>query len=106
MANNDCGIDLAQLPVDFEDMDLDMFLMWTEPALKSFLALRKKNTEGDFKTLAARAFNAYEEKVPVDPDKEEQHRRLQYFYQEKLKLPPRFHGIAPEALPTHSTQLG
>ena len=61
----DSGIDPSQLPIDFDDMDLDAFMMWSEPALRSFLAIRNKNTEGDFKTLAARAFNAYEEHIPV-----------------------------------------
>ena len=51
----DSDIDSAELPVDFDDMNLDMYVMWSECALKSFLALRSKNTEGDFSTMAARA---------------------------------------------------
>ncbi len=95
----DSGIDPSQLPIDFDDMDLDAFMMWSEPALRSFLAIRNKNTEGDFKTLAARAFNAYEEHIPVDQDKEDQHRRLLEFYKEKLVLPSRFHTSCPGVRP-------
>ena len=89
----------AEVPVDFDDMNLDMFMLWSESALKSFLALCSKNTEGDFSTLAAPAFNAYDERIPVDPDKEARHRRLQEFYKDKLKLPARFPSAGPTAIP-------
>ena len=106
----DSGIDPSQLPIDFDDMDLDAFMMWSEPALRSFLAIRNKNTEGDFKTLAARAFNAFEEHIPVDQDKEDQHRRLLEFYKEKLVLPSRFHtsctGVRPDPFTLQDGWLG
>ena len=94
----DSDIDSAEVPVGFDDMNLNMFMLWCESALKSFLALCSKNTEGDFSTLAARAFNAYDERIPVDPDKEARHRRLQEFYKDKLKLPARFPSAGPTAI--------
>lgn len=95
----DSGIDLSQSPVDFDDMNSDSFMMWSEPALRSFLAIRNKSTESDFITLSARAFNAYEEHIPVDQDKEDHQRRLLEFYKEKLVLASRFHTSGPVVIP-------
>ena len=37
-----------------DEMTLTQFRMWSEPALKDFLAVRKKNVDGDFETLVYR----------------------------------------------------
>ena len=40
--------------VDFDLMSIEDFLIWSPLALKNFLFLRKKSTEGSFQELAAR----------------------------------------------------
>ena len=40
---------------DLDKMSLEKFKLWNELALKSYLAVRKKSTEGTFDELACRS---------------------------------------------------
>ena len=39
---------------DLNDMYMEEFSLWSEPALKTFLSVRKKSIEGNFDELVAR----------------------------------------------------
>ncbi|XP_057305548.1 uncharacterized protein LOC130643085 [Hydractinia symbiolongicarpus] len=68
----------------YKENTLQDFKMWSENALKTYLNLRSKSTEGDFETLVCRAFSAYEENIPIDRDVERRERLLLAEYQKKL----------------------
>lgn len=65
-------------------LDLATFKTWSEQALKTYLSLRDKSVEGDFDTLAARAFNAYEEDLPVNLEKEMEALQRSNEYRDRL----------------------
>ena len=59
-----------QTAADLADLTLDDFKTWTTVNLKAFLHLRGKNSEGGQESLAAKAFSAWCDKVPVNPELE------------------------------------
>eukprot|EP00112_Aurelia_sp_Birch-Aquarium-sp1_P007300 Seg1795.2 transcript_id=Seg1795.2/GoldUCD/mRNA.D3Y31 product="hypothetical protein" protein_id=Seg1795.2/GoldUCD/D3Y31 len=68
-------------------MTHENFKLWSANAIKKFLSLRKKPTDGSFEELVSRAFVAYEEDVPIDVEKEELERCNLMEYKKKLVLP-------------------
>ena len=70
------------------------------PILKAFLRVRKKNNDGSFDELVARAFAAYEDSVEVCPLIEHEERKLLSEYLTKLS-----HGsiIIPDPLEISET---
>ncbi|KAL5021765.1 hypothetical protein ScPMuIL_000920 [Solemya velum] len=87
---------------DFDGVSFETFRLWSTAALKAYLALRKKSTTGTFDELVARAFCAWEEKVPVDVCAEHAERQLLEDYKKKL----RFEGeILPDPFSLHSGWL-
>ena len=76
-------------------MTLAEFKMWSEPSLRSYLSLRKKNIDGDFETLVYRAMAAYEENIPVDSEAEQRSRTLTSEYKKKLIVPD-FDTVLPD----------
>ena len=49
---------------DLTDMTMDKFKMWKVGALKDYLSKKSFRTTGNKETLVARAFTAWENKVP------------------------------------------
>ena len=72
--------------IDFDAMTLDKFKTWTPQALKTFLHIRSKSTEGSYDELAARAFVVYEENIDIDVIKEALERKNLKEYKDKLHL--------------------
>ncbi|XP_028407527.1 uncharacterized protein LOC114530141 [Dendronephthya gigantea] len=70
--NSDDGSRDADVAIMKLDMTLSDFKLMKIEALRDFLSLRKKSTDGDFETLVSRAFAAWEENVPVDITAEQQ----------------------------------
>ncbi|XP_799313.5 uncharacterized protein LOC594793 isoform X3 [Strongylocentrotus purpuratus] len=68
------------------DLNLADFTLWSPLALKQYLNIRKKSVEGTFEELAARAFIAWEEGIPIDPTKEQAQRSNLEEYRAKLKI--------------------
>ena len=68
--------EIKQTAAELADLILDDFKTWTTVNLKAFLHLRGKNSEGGHESLAAKAFSAWCDKVPVNPE-------LKYFLEEK-----------------------
>ena len=66
------------------NLTIEHFNLYTEESLRLYLAIRKKTVDGTFQELAARAFVASEEKVPVDVEMEERHRISLVQYKGKL----------------------
>ena len=66
------------------NLTIDHFNLYSEESLRLYLALRKKPVDGTFQDLAARAFVASEEKVPVNVEMEERHRVTLDQYRNKL----------------------
>ena len=54
-----------QTAAELADLTLDDFKTWTTINLKASLHLRGKNSEGGQESLAAKAFSAWRNKVPV-----------------------------------------
>ena len=69
-----------------DDMTLEKFHMFSAPALKSYLYLRGKSTDGTFDELAARAYVTYEEKICVNVEKELQEQQNLEEYRGKLTI--------------------
>ncbi|XP_057303348.1 uncharacterized protein LOC130640806 [Hydractinia symbiolongicarpus] len=68
------------------DMSLDKFKLWSTNALKSFLHVRNKITDGSFEELTARAYAAWCDNIDVDPELEQRERDVLEEYRSKLTL--------------------
>ncbi|KAL4223401.1 hypothetical protein ACF0H5_016872 [Mactra antiquata] len=71
---------------DLDCSTIEKFKLWSLNGLKVFLSCRKKSVDGSFDELAARAFCAWEENLPVDSSVEEAERRLCVEYTSTSKL--------------------
>ncbi|KAL5021513.1 hypothetical protein ScPMuIL_000668 [Solemya velum] len=69
---------------DLSDMTIESFRLFSLKALRSYLSHRKKSVCGTHEELSARAFVAWEEKIPVDQNSELTERRLLEDYKRKL----------------------
>ncbi|KAL5006729.1 hypothetical protein ScPMuIL_015535 [Solemya velum] len=65
-------------------MTIESFRLFSLKALRSYLSHRKKSVCGTHEELSARAFVAWEEKIPVDQNSELTERRLLEDYKRKL----------------------
>ena len=75
-----------QTAADLADLTLDDFKTWTIVNLKAFLHLRGKNSEGGQESLAAKAFSTWCDKVPVNPELEDNERCIREEYKVKLVI--------------------
>ena len=62
---------------------MDDFKTWATVNLKPFLHLRGKNSEGGQESIAAKAFSAWCDKVPVNPELEHNERCIRDEYKAK-----------------------
>ena len=75
-----------QIAADLADLTLDDFKTWTTVNLKVFLHLKGKNSEGGQESRAAKVFSAWCDKVPVDPELEQNERYIRAEYKAKLVI--------------------
>ena len=75
-----------QTAADLADLTLDDCKTWATVNLKTFLYLRGKNCEGGQESLAAKAFSAWCDKVPVNPELEHNERCIREEYKAKLVI--------------------
>ena len=73
-----------QTAVDLANLTLDDFKTWTTLNLKAFLHLRGKNSEGGQESVATKAFSAWCDKVPVNPELEHNKRYTREEHKAKL----------------------
>ena len=69
-----------------DTVSLEQFKLWSTNALKVFLRLRKKKTDGTFEELSAIAYAAWEENIEVCPTAEHEERKFMDEYTSKLKF--------------------
>ena len=74
----------SQHTVHLADLTLDDFKTWTTVNLKAFLHFRGKNSEGGQESLAAKAFSAWCDKVPANPEPEHNKRCIREECEAKL----------------------
>lgn len=69
-----------------ETLDYEDFLSWTTTSLKDYLALRGLRQSGNKAELVARAFGAYEYKLPMKFTQEEVYKALKEEYVRRLRV--------------------
>ena len=69
---------------DLADLTLDDFKTWTTVNQKVFLHLKGKNSEGGQESLARKAFSAWCDKLPVNPELEHNEKCIREEYKVKL----------------------
>ena len=93
-----------QTAAELVDLALDDFKTWTTVNLKAFLHLRGKNSEGGQESLAAKAFSAWCDKVPVNPELEHNKRCIREEYKPKLVINKG--NVIPDPLTLKSGWIG
>ena len=83
---------------------MDDFKTWTTVNLKAFLHLRGKNSEGGQESLAAKAFSAWCDKVPVNPELE--HNKRCIWEECEAKLVVNKDIVIPDSLTLKSGWIG
>ncbi|KAH3786216.1 hypothetical protein DPMN_164321 [Dreissena polymorpha] len=84
---------------DLRGMNLEKYKLWSIHALIVFLSKRKADVDGSFDELCARAFCAWEQRLPVDAEAECREMRLLEENNAKLSVDG---GVLPDPMMLNS----
>ena len=96
--------DSEQKAAELADLTLDDFKTWTTVNLKAFLHFRGKNSEAGQESLAAKAFSAWCNKVPVNLEPKHNKRCTREEYKAKLVINKDI--VIPDPLTLKSRWIG